>query len=222
MSKKIKHQDPEESVENVLNVAEQFIQKHKNILIYSVAAVLAVAAIGFAYQQLYRKPLKEEALAQMFAAEQYFRADNIEAALNGDGNSLGFRQVIEEYGSAAPSAVYMYAGVCELILGNNQSAIDYLKKYRSKDDIMKARALCNIGDAYAGLMDNKRALDYYLKAASTADNIFAAGYLMKAAIMQEEMGNNQAAIELYEEIKIKYPQSMEGFDADKHIARIKQ
>lgn len=220
MSKKIKHQDPEESVENALNVTEQFIASHKNKLVYSVIAILLVTTIGFAYHHYYRKPLKEDALGQTFIAEQYFSADSFAVALNGDGNSLGFKQVIEEYGSAAPKSVFMYAGVCELHLGNFNEAISYLKKYKSKDPVMQARAIANIGDAYAGLMNNTEALNYYLKAASYSDNVLAAAYMLKAGIMQEELGNNSAAIKLYEEIKVKYPQSQEGIEADKFIARI--
>ncbi len=220
MSKKIKQQDPEESVENVLNVTEHFLEKYKNALVYSVIAILVIAIIGFAYQHLYRKPLKEEALGQTFVAEQYFRADSFEVALNGDGNSLGFNQVIDEYGSAAPASVYMYAGVCELQLGNFEEAISYLKKFKSKDPIMQARAIANIGDAYAGLAKNKEALNNYLKAAAYSDNIFAASYMLKAGIMQEELGDTKAAIKTYEEIKVKYPQSQEGNEADKYIARI--
>ncbi len=49
---------------------------------------------------------------------------------------------------------------------------------------MQARAICNIGDAYASLMNNKEALSYYLKAAAHADNIFAAGYMLEASRMQ--------------------------------------
>ncbi|MDD2583762.1 MAG: tetratricopeptide repeat protein [Bacteroidales bacterium] len=220
MSKKIKHQDPEESVENALNVTEQFIENHKNKLVYSVIAILLITTIGFAYHHYYRKPLKEEALGQTFIAEQYFSADSFAVALNGDGNSLGFKQVIDEYGSAAPKSVFMYAGVCELHLGNFNEAISYLKKYKSKDPVMQARAIANIGDAYAGLMNNTEALNYYLKAASYSDNVLAAAYMLKAGIMQEELGNNSAAIKLYEEIKVKYPQSQEGIEADKFIARI--
>lgn len=222
MSKKIKHQDPEESVENALNKTEQIIEKHKNTLLYSVIVVLVISAIGFAYQQLYRKPLKEEALAQTFVAEQFFRADSFALALNGDGNALGFNQIIDEYGSTAAKSVYLYAGISELQLGNYDQAIKHLKRYKSDDPIMQARALCNIGDAYASLMNNKEAFNYYQKAAAHADNVFAAGYLQKAAIMQEELGNKAEAIKIYEEIKVKYPQSMEGYEADKYIARIKQ
>ncbi len=81
MSKNIKHNDPEESVENALNKTEQLIEKHKNNLIYAVIAILGISAIGFAYQHLYRKPLKEEALTQTFVAEQHFRADSFALAM---------------------------------------------------------------------------------------------------------------------------------------------
>jgi tetratricopeptide (TPR) repeat protein len=221
MSKKVTHQDPEESMENALNATEQFIEKNKNILIYSVIAVIAIAAAAFAYQHLYRNPVKQEALAQMFVAEQYFRADSFAKALKGDGNALGFNQIIEEYGSAAPESIYLYAGISDLHIGNFQAAIDNLKKYKTKDEIMQARAYSNIGDAYAGLSDLKEALKYYQRAADHSDNIFAATYLMKAAIILEETGEFEEALDRYEEIKVKYPQSQEGSEVDKYIARIK-
>ncbi|GAB1373158.1 MAG: tetratricopeptide repeat protein [Bacteroidales bacterium] len=220
MSKKNQHQDPEQSVEHALNTTEHFIEKNKKTLLYSAIAIIAIAAIGFAYQHLYRKPLINEALAQTFMAEQYFRSDSFALALNGDGNSLGFAQIIDEYGSKAGESVYMYAGISELQLGNYEKAISYLKKYDGKDPVMKARSISNIGDAYAGMENFKEALSFYLKAADFADNTFAAGYLLKAGIMYEELGDTAKAVETYKIIKDKYPQSVEGYDIDKYISRL--
>jgi len=221
MSKNIKHHDPEESVGEALNQTEHFIEKYKKPLIYSVIAIVAITAIGFAYQHLYRKPQINEAQAQTFVAEQYFRADSFALALNGDGNALGFKQIIDEYGNNAGEAIYLYAGISELQLGNFKDAIDYLKKYDGDDLILQARALCNIGDAYAGLQENKEAVSYYMKAAKHVDNQFAAAYLLKAGIMYEELGDKESAIKAYEDIKVKYPQSVEGYEIDKYISRIK-
>ena len=222
MSKKNQHQDPEQSVEQALNTTEQFIEKYKKTLLYAAIAIIAIAAIGFAYQHLYRKPLINEALAQTFMAEQHFRSDSFALALNGDGNSLGFVQIIEEYGNKAGESVYLYAGISELHLGNYDNAISYLKKYNGDDAILKARSISNIGDAYAGLENYKEALSNYLKAADYADNSFAAGYLLKAGLIYEEMGDNAKAIETYTKIKEKYPQSGEGYDIDKYISRLNQ
>jgi len=221
MSKNIKHHVPEESVGEALNQTEHFIEKYKKPLLYTIIAIIVITSIGFAYEHLYRKPLINEAMAQTFVAEQYFRADSFAQALNGDGNALGFKQIIDEYGSKAGEAIYLYAGISELRLGNYNEAITLLKKYDGDDVILQARATCNIGDAYASLQQNKEAVEYYMKAAKHADNPFAATYLLKAGIMYEELGDKENAIKVYEEIKVKYPQTIEGYEIDKYISRIK-
>jgi len=60
-----------------------------------------------------------------------------------------------------------------------------------------------------------------MKAAKHVDNQFAAAYLLKAGIMYEELGDKESAIKAYEDIKVKYPQSVEGYEIDKYISRIK-
>jgi len=220
MATKKQTNEPEINVGQALNKTERFLQENGKTLTYVIAALVAVIALGFGYQYLYRVPLKKEALDQMFTAEQHFRADAFDLALNGDGNALGFLQIIDEYGSSAPRSVYFYSGICQLQLGNYKEAIVTLKKYKSDDPILYARSLCNIGDAYASLSQNSEALSYYKRAAAQSDNTFAAQYLMKAAFIEEENGNKDSAIKLYEEIKFKYPQSMEGYEADKYISRL--
>jgi tetratricopeptide (TPR) repeat protein len=155
----------------------------------------------------------------MAAAEQNFRAGDFELALNGDGNALGFVQIIDEYGKKAGKAVYFYAGVCELQLGEWEQAIKYLESYKGKDTILAARATACIGDAYVGLEDYKKALGYFEKAAQ-ADNMYAAGYLLKAGAVAEALGENDKALSFYKKIKDQYPQSVEAYDVDKYIGRI--
>ena len=139
----------------------------------------------------------------MFPAEASFQAGEFELALNGDGNSLGFAQVIDEYGSKAGASAYLYAGVCELQLGNYENALNYLKKYNGKDAILAARALACQGDAYVGLEKYKDALSCFEKAAAKSDNIFSAAYLLKAGVVCEELGDNQKALSLYKQINIE-------------------
>ena len=155
----------------------------------------------------------------MAAAEQNFRAADYELALNGDGNTLGFVQIIDEYGKKAGKSVYFYAGVCELQLGEWEQAIKYLQAYNGKDAILAARATACIGDAYVGLEDYKKALGFFEKAAEV-DNMYAAGYLLKAGAVAEVLGDNAKALSFYKKIKDQYPQSMEAYDVDKYIGRI--
>jgi len=210
----------QEKLEQTISKTEDFFEKNKKGLYGVVGAAIVIAAILLCYQKFYLQPKKAEALGQLYPAEANFRNQAYDIALNGDGNTLGFAQILDEYGSKAGKIVNLYAGVCELNLGNYNEAISYLKKYNGKDKIMAARALACTGDAYVGLEDYKTALGYFEKAASTIDNIYAATYLLKAGVTAEELGDNAKALSYYEQIKDKYPSSLEGYDIDKYIARV--
>ncbi|MDR1680573.1 MAG: tetratricopeptide repeat protein [Prevotellaceae bacterium] len=220
MSKQIKSQDPEQAVGRTLSKAEQFLEKHKNTLLYALIAVVAVISVYFGYQRLYKVPLQDEARGQMFMAEQYFRVDSFALALNGDGNAYGFLQIRDEYGSHAGKILPFYIGCCQLHLGQYEEAIASLQSYKGTDEIVAARALACIGDAYAELGNLDEACSWFLKAANFRDNQYAARYLKKAATIREAQGNTAAALKLYEQIKLNYSQTAEGREVDKFIARL--
>ena len=219
MAKEIKNENAEAVVEAV-SKTEKFFNENGKLLGGLLAALVVVAAGVFCWYKFAYQPAVVEAQGQMALAEENFRSADYELALNGDGNVLGFAQIIDEDGAKAGKAVYFYAGVCELQLGNWDLAINYLQSYKGKDAILMARATACIGDAYVGLEDYGKALEYFEKAASEADNMYAAGYLLKAGMVAEKLGQNDKALGFYETIKEKYPQSMEGYDIDKYIGRI--
>lgn len=209
-----------EAVVEAVSKTDLFFKENKNLIIgVAVAAVLVAFGI-FAFQKWYYQPKAREAQQQLYPAEMAFKAESWETALNGDGNNLGIAQVIEDYGKATPAAAWFEAGICELQLGNYESAIDYLKNYKGKDSILKARSISCMGDAYVGLEDYAKALDCFVKAAGVIDNIYAAAYLLKAGVTAEQLGKNEEALKYYKTIKEQYPQSMEGYDIDKYISRL--
>ena len=210
----------QEKVEERVSAVDNFFKEHGKLIWGCAIALIVIGAVSLCYQKFYLQPKKTEAAAQLYPAENNFVAGEYDLALNGDGNVLGFAQVIDEYGSKAGAAVYFYAGVCELQLGNYAEALGYLKKYDGKDAILAARALGCQGDAYVGLEKLNDALSCFDKAAAKADNMFAATYLLKAGVVCEELGNPAKAVAYYKKIKDQYPQSMEGYDIDKYISRI--
>lgn len=220
-TKKTQEEVRKEQLEQTVSKTEQFYNENKKTIWCVVIAAIVIAAGVLAYNQLYLKPLKAEAMEQTYPAEAAFRDGNFEIALNGDGNNLGFAEVISQYGAKAGQSVYFYAGVCALEMGDYDGAISYLKKYNGKDEILKARATACIGDAYVGLEQYSKAVSEFEKAAKVSDNVFAAEYLVKAAAAAEEAGDNGKALSLYETVKDKYPQSIEGYEIDKYINRIK-
>lgn len=210
----------QEKLEETVSSVEKFFNENKKIIWGCLGGIVVLGLLVLAFQKFYVQPKSAEAQEQMLPAEIAFRAGSFDVALNGDGNSLGFQQIIDEYGAKAGKSVYMYAGICELNLGNFESAISYLKKYNGKDEILAAKALACQGDAYVGLEQYQQALSCFEKAAAEIDNIFAANYLLKAGIVCEEMGDSAKALAFYKKIKDQYPQSNEGYDVDKYISRI--
>ena len=219
MAKEIKNENAEAVVEAV-SKTEKFFNENGKLISGIVIGLLAVAAVVFCWYKFAYEPAVEEAQGQMAIAEANFRTADYELALNGDGNVLGFAQIIDEFGAKAGKAVYFYAGVCELQLGNWDLAIDYLQSYKGTDEILKARALACIGDAYVGLEEYSKALGYFEKAAAVVENIYAANYLLKAGVVAEKLGENAKALGFYETIQDKYPQSIEGYEIAKYISRV--
>lgn len=220
MAKETKLENVETAAAEAASKTEVFFAENRKTIIIVLCALVAAGLLAFCWHQFIYAPKKAEALQQMYPAEANFRAGEYELALQGDGNVLGFSQIAEEYGAKAGKAVYFYAGVCELQLGNWEEALSYLKKYNGKDAILAARALACQGDAYVGLGKYQEAVSCFEKAAAKADNMFAATYLLKAGVTCEELGEPAKALGFYKQIKDKYPQSMEGYDIDKYISRI--
>jgi len=219
-AKQIQQEERQQNVAEAVSKTEEFFKEHGKLIYGIVIAVLVVAIAVLAYTRFYLQPKRVEAQRELFHAEQWFAAGDYATALEGDGNYLGLRDVIADYGSKAGTAVYMYAGIAELQMGNFEDAIKYLKKYNGKDTILKARALAAIGDAYVGLEEYATALGWFEKAAKAGDNMYAAAYLLKAGIAAEALGQNDKAVKFYQEIKDKYSNSPEGMDIDKYITRI--
>lgn len=210
----------QQNMQEAVSKTEEFFKKYGNMMYGCILAVLIAALAILAYNRFILQPKKQQATDQMAQAERWFLSGEYELALSGDDNDPGLLEIIDQYGSKAGEAVYMYAGVAALKTGDYQGAIDYLKKYEGKDPILKARAEACIGDAYAELEDYSNAISYYQKAAKTTDNALAAAYLLKAGIVAEEAGDKAQALSFYKEIKDQWGNAPEAMEIDKYISRI--
>ena len=207
----------QEEMAATISQAEVFYNEHRKTIWGVIICVLAVGLLILGYSKFIYAPAAKEAQEAAFPAEMSFQQGEFELALNGDGNFLGFAQIVDEYGAKAGKAVYLYAGVCNAQLGNWEDALSYLKKYNGNDAILAARGLALQGDCYAALEDYAKAVKLYEKAAARADNMYAAAYLVKAGQVYLQLGDNAKALKAFETVKDKYPQSIEGYDIDKYI-----
>jgi tetratricopeptide (TPR) repeat protein len=216
-----KKEDSLSDVESALTQTEHFIEKNQKILSIIVGAVVLIVGGYLALKALYLHPREKDALEQMFMAEQYFEKDSFNLAINGDGNYLGFLDIIDEYGSTkAANLANYYTGISYLHLGQYQDAIDYLDKFETDDILLAPVAAGAKGDAYIELNETDKALSQYKKASSYTNEFTTPIYLMKTGKLLESAGKYGDALQAYQEIKKKYPESNEGRTIDKYIARV--
>jgi len=212
-------EDPNAIVEKA---NEFFSNKRNKAMVFGIGGVLALLIVGFAGYNYYITNQNQTAQEELFQAQFYFEADSLALALNGDGNSYGFLEVIEEFpGTKAANLANFYAGASYLKLGDFDGAIRYLKAFSSDDYLLQARAYSLIGDAYMEMDDFDNAIEYYDRAVDYKPNkSFTPVYLKKLAIAYEQNGNLEKAAQTYGVIVSKYPASAEIHDAKKQKARL--
>jgi predicted negative regulator of RcsB-dependent stress response len=212
-----------QELESALTKTELFIENNQKIISYLAGGIILVVAAYLGFNKFYLQPKQDEAVSQMFMAESYFEKDSFNLAINGDGNYLGFLDIIDDYGvtKSANRAKY-YAGISYLYLGEYEEALDYLNDFKTDDLLLAPVAEGAKGDAYLELGEQDQALKQYKKAYTASDNELTTPiYMMKAASLLESMDELEDALKLYEDIKAKYPESTEGTNADRYIARVK-
>ena len=201
---------------------EFFSSKRNKTMVFGIGGVIALLIVAFAGYNYYITNQNQTAQEELFQAQFYFDADSLGLALNGDGNSYGFLEIIDEFpGTKAANLSNFYAGVSYLKLGDFDGAIRYLKDFSSADYLLQGRAYSLIGDAYMEMDDFSNAIDYYKQAVDYKQNeSFTPIYLKKLAVAQEQSGNLQAAATTYGVIIKDYPSSAQIHDAKKQKARL--
>jgi tetratricopeptide (TPR) repeat protein len=218
-----------DKAEFMIAKAKDFWERNSKLI--SIVFVVVVLGVGgyFIYKNYIQKPKEEKAVDVLYKAEEYYRNDSVNLALKGDGQYLGFLKVIDKYsGTEAGNLACYYAGVCYVKLDDNQNAIKYLKKFSTSSKPVQARVYKLLGDASGDLGKHADAVDYYKKSAHTfeddkdnsAEALFLAAYLTDRVLK-----NQKDAIELYKELKEKFPTGNVGNElagnlADTYLAQL--
>jgi len=218
--KKNPAQADQESVNQAIGIWEKYSKK----IIYVSVAVIVIVGGYLGYKYLIQAPKELKASEELFAAESNFRKDSFNLALNGANGSAGLLKVISKYGgTAAGNLARLYAGESYLQTGEFQKAIDQLEKFDAKGSKqVEAKVEGLLGDAYAELKKNEKAIDHYRNAGTgfPEDQALSSEYLFRGGLLSEMSGKTEEAIELYQIIKDKYPRTEKGFVIDKYLARL--
>ncbi len=203
--------------------ASHFFERNQKVIFGSLAGIALIVGGYLVYRYVIVEPKQKEAIEQMFQAQLQFERDSFDVALNNPGGGYsGFLDIIDQYGATpAGNTARLYAGLSYLNLGNFDEAVNYLSDFDPTDDITSALKLGALGDAYAELDQMDKALSHYNKAASAGDNSLTTPYyLLKVGQLSEKEGNVAEARKAYEKIRSEYPQTEEGLEIEKYLARL--
>lgn len=207
----------------IVNTAKGFWENYSRPIIYVAGAIILLIGGYYGYKYLYAEPQQEKAADALWHAQQYFEADSVKLALNGDGQFPGFDKVAKTYGGTKSGKLAkFYAGICYLKLKDYNKAVTYLKDFSTDAKEIQTIAYSRLADAYSELNKNEEAIEYYAKAGHyypeqeslSAENLFRAG------LKSEILGKNDDAIKFYKEIKEKYGRTDRGYQVDKYLARL--
>ena len=203
--------------------AQNFWQKNSKAVLIIVVAIIAIAGGWFGYNNYILKPKEDKAADAIVKVQEYFRLDSSNLVLNGDGQNKGALYIMNTYsGTKTANLAKFYAGVSYLHKGEFANAVKYLKDFSTDAKQIQLLAFGNLGDALSELNQKDEAIASYKKAASIfeIDEANSAEYLFRAGLLSETSGKTKEALEIYKELKAKFPKTDKGFQADKYIYRL--
>lgn len=199
---------------------EAWLEKNQKKVLTVVGAIAAIVVIALLYQNFISKPKEKDAMNDMFQAQLYFEkavegedsSENYNLALNGGDGQFGFLDIMQNYKSTkAGNLANYYAGMAYLHTKDYKNAVNYLDKFKSKDELLAPLATGAIGDAFVQLDQYKEALDYYEKAANMRENeVTTPIYLLKAGAIALELEKTSVAKKYLEKLVEDYPNTEEA------------
>jgi tetratricopeptide (TPR) repeat protein len=212
----------EANVGRIFSRSERFIETYKNLIVTVIAVIVLLVVAVLGIRHYYYLPKEKEAQSAIFPGEDYLASQEWALALNGnEANYIGFLGIIEDYGiTKTAKLAKAYAGICYYHLGETEKAIEYLKKFKTNDNLISPVITGLIGDCYVDSGNAQEGVEYFKKAASKANSeILSPIYLKKTGLAYESLNNYKSALEVYNIIKNKYPNSQEAADIEKYIDR---
>ena len=217
-NKKDVHTSIDELNETLTSV-EQHVENNKKIIIWSLAGIVAVAAVILLYYYGIYAPNKKA------SSDAISKAD-IELAMGNDSTALAqYMQVADEFSGAQADRAALQSAIILYQKGKFEEAVKYLDDASFDENLVAPAAASLKGDCYVNLNNLDKAISCYDKAIkSSNDNaLYTPLFMLKKATVLNEQSKIADALAIYEAIQSKYPTSTRAYDVniDGLIARAK-
>ncbi|PIO49217.1 MAG: hypothetical protein CMR00_00630 [[Chlorobium] sp. 445] len=199
-----------------------FYERNQKVVIGAgVGVVLLVAGLLFWNQRSAMLELEaNEKLAQILRAH---KEGDWSAAIEADSTHMGLKMFVQRYaGTASGEIAKFYLGNALYERGAIDSALALYKSVSTKSPLLKAAAMAGEAACYEQKQQYKQAGERYRSAANSVQNqAYEAYYLSDAGRAFELAGEKKQALEIFEQVKKKFPLTLQGREAEKAIARLK-
>ena len=217
-NKKDVHTSIDELNETLTSV-EQHVENNKKIIIWSLAGIVAVAAVILLYYYGIYAPNKKA------SSDAISKAD-IELAMGNDSTALAqYMQVADEFSGAQADRAALQSAIILYQKGKFEEAVKYLDDASFDENLVASAAASLKGDCYVNLNNLDKAISCYDKAIkSSNDNaLYTPLFMLKKATVLNEQSKIADALAIYEAIQSKYPTFTRAYDVniDDLIARAK-
>ena len=217
-NKKDVHTSIDELNETLTSV-EQHVENNKKIIIWSLAGIVAVAAVILLYYYGIYPPHKKA------SSDAISKAD-IELAMGNDSTALAqYMQVADEFSGAQADRAALQSAIILYQKGKFEEAVKYLDDASFDENLVAPAAASLKGDCYVNLNNLDKAISCYDKAIkSSNDNaLYTPLFMLKKATVLNEQSKIADALAIYEAIQSKYPTFTRAYDVniDGLIARAK-
>lgn len=194
-----KKTEQEEVNENFVTKLIAFFNKYQNIIYGITIGILVVVLAIILLNKFYIQKKNGEASSLMtYPISMLMAGDtaSLNVALEGNDENDGFLAIADGYKLTKTSnTAKYYAGLCYLKLGQKEEAMNYLKNFKKREDVLWYGCQSLIGDLYDEQGNEAEAIKYYEKATKGGDPYFTPIALFKLGQMYErqEKWNDAAA-----------------------------
>ena len=208
-----------EELNESLSGIEKKVEDNKKMIVWVLAAIVAIAVAILGYVNLIQEPNMEKAMEEIAKADMDYTMGEDSIALS------EYMAVADNYSNDASNRAGLNAAIILYKQGKYEEAINYLKKYDGAGALVGPASQALLGDCYVNLGKYDDAVKYFNKAISLAgDNeLYTPLFILKKATVlrvQEKYADEAKALQV---IKDKYPTFINGYqvDVDKYLERAK-
>lgn len=208
-----------EELNESLSGIEKKVEENKKMIVWVVAAIVAIAVVILGYVYLIQNPNMEKAKEEIAKADVDYTMGQDSIALN------EYMAVADNYSNDASNRAGLNAAIILYKQGKYEEAIKYLNKFDAAGTLVGPASQALLGDCYVNLQKYDDAVKYFDKAITlSGDNeLYTPLFILKKATVLREQQKYAEEAELLQTIKDEYPNFIMGYqvDVDKYLERAK-